>query len=128
MGQSVYHLPQFAFLINNQPINWINASTGIRQGDPLSSSLFIIASQNLTVIFNHAPFINFVHGFDSRIPRNFNHLMYTDDLILVIRAFRGVARNVNLRLSIQVLRDKNLTSPNMLFLPWLVQYESVQFH
>lgn len=52
--------PSFAFLINSQPTKWINASCGIRQGDPLSPYLFIIGSQNLTAILNHALVMNLV--------------------------------------------------------------------
>lgn len=90
----------FAFFINGIPSKFISTSRGIRQGDPLSSYLFILVSQNLTAILNHALEIGMLPGFDNRLSQNFNHLMHADDLILVSKASRIVARNIKFCLSI----------------------------
>ncbi|XP_039129019.1 uncharacterized protein LOC120265197 [Dioscorea cayenensis subsp. rotundata] len=90
----------FSFLINRQPSPWIKSSRGLRQGDPLSSYLFIIVAQNLTALLNFSLRQNMIPGFNLDLNRNFNHLMYADDLILVTHATRKTARNINLCFSI----------------------------
>lgn len=92
----------FSFLINSFPTPWISASRGIRQGDPLSSYLFILVSQNLTYLLNFSLHNDLIPGFNSNLHNDFNHLMYADDLILVSRATRSCARNIHLCLSIYV--------------------------
>ncbi|XP_039113810.1 uncharacterized protein LOC120249385 [Dioscorea cayenensis subsp. rotundata] len=66
---------------------------GVRQGDPISPLLFLLVTQNLSAILNHALHLNFLPGFDSSLTRNFNHLMFADDLILITKASRQAARN-----------------------------------
>lgn len=47
-------LASLSFIINGQPSKWMKASRRVRQGDPLSPYLFILVSQNLIAIMNHA--------------------------------------------------------------------------
>ncbi|XP_039138822.1 uncharacterized protein LOC120276159 [Dioscorea cayenensis subsp. rotundata] len=94
------HSTSFSLLINGQPSPWFKSCRGIRHGDPLSSFLFIIVSQNLTSILNHAQNLGMIPGFCNLLKYNFNHLMYADDLILITHASRRIARNINLCLSI----------------------------
>lgn len=72
---------RFSFLINGQPSKQFFATSGARQGDPLSLYLFILISHNLTAILNQALNMGIVLEYDSRLIDNFNHLMYVDDLI-----------------------------------------------
>ncbi|XP_039145745.1 uncharacterized protein LOC120282984 [Dioscorea cayenensis subsp. rotundata] len=90
----------FSLLINKQPSGWFKSTRGLRQGDPLSSYLFILAAQNLTALLNFAMRQNMIPSFNSALRHNFNHLMYADDLILISLASRKIARNINLCLSI----------------------------
>lgn len=85
--------PSFAFLINCQSSSCIHSSRGICYGDPISPFLFILVTMNLTSILNYSMRMNLVPGFYSRLPKNFNHLMYVDDLIIVMKASRRPARN-----------------------------------
>lgn len=87
------------FLINGQPTRFIKTFSGIRQGDPLSSYLFILVSQNFTLL-NYALRLDIIPCFNPTLPHNFNHLMYGDDLVLITKAPRDVARNVRVCLSI----------------------------
>ncbi|XP_039120948.1 uncharacterized protein LOC120257557 [Dioscorea cayenensis subsp. rotundata] len=82
----------FSFLINGQPSTWIKSTRGVRQGDPISSYLFILVSQNLTSMLNYALRHNLIPGFSKHLKYNFNHLMYVDDLVLITRASRRSAR------------------------------------
>ncbi|XP_039125466.1 uncharacterized protein LOC120261592 [Dioscorea cayenensis subsp. rotundata] len=86
----------FSFLINGQPTPWIRSSRGIRQGDPISSYLFILVSQNLTSILNFALANGYVPGFDARLRINFNHLMFADDLVIITQMSRKAARSIRL--------------------------------
>ena len=83
----------FSILINGQPSNWIKASRGVRQGDPLSRYLLILVSQNLTNIVNFAMNKGYVPSFDSWLRANFNHMLFVNDLIIVSRASRAMARS-----------------------------------
>lgn len=58
-----------------------------------------LLSQNLSSMLNHAMYQHWIPGFDFRLFRNFNHLMFTDDLILVPRASRLVAKSCRLCLA-----------------------------
>lgn len=90
----------FSFLINGQPFSWISFSRGVRQGDPISPYLFILASQNLTTLLNFSLKNQMFPGFNSDLHYNFNHLMYADDLIIILHATRSAARFIKLCLSI----------------------------
>ncbi|XP_039136968.1 uncharacterized protein LOC120274488 [Dioscorea cayenensis subsp. rotundata] len=90
----------FSILINGVPSPWFSSSRGVRQGDPISSYLFILVAQNFSSMMNFALRNNFIPGFDCNLRLNFNHLLFADDLILITKATRSVARNINLCLSI----------------------------
>lgn len=73
--QACFSSASFSFLINKQPTPWIKSSRGLRQGDPLSSYLFIIVAQNMTTLLNFSIRCNMIPGFDHALRNNFNHLM-----------------------------------------------------
>lgn len=82
----------FALLINGQARNWFSSVRGLRQRHPLSPYLFFLVSQNLATMLNHALQHHWIPWFDNRLNLNFNHLMFVDDLIIVMEVFRAVAR------------------------------------
>lgn len=96
----------FSFVINKKPFPWFSSHRGLRQGDLISSYLFILVSQNLTTLLNFALRNQMIPGFNPNLRHNFNHLMYADDLILISHDSRKVARNIKLCFSI----FENLTS------------------
>lgn len=101
---------RFAILINGQVTQWFDSGRGLRQGDPLSPYLFLLISQNLSAMLNHALYQNWIPGFDGRLNVNFNHLMFTDDLIIVTRASRSAARAC--RVCLDTYRDLTGQMPN----------------
>ena len=122
--QACISSPGFAFLINGQPTNYIKSTRGVRQGDPLSSYLFILVSQNLTAILKYALNIGMIPGFDNRLQHNFNHLMYADDLLLITKASRTVARNIRFTFSLYsnlTGQKPNLNKSYVFFPKWLNQ-------
>lgn len=90
----------FSFLINGTPTSWISSSRGVWQGEPISSYLFILFAQNLSSIQNCGLRHDIVPGFNRNLRYNFNHLMYTNDLILITQATRRATHNIKLYLSI----------------------------
>lgn len=70
------------------------------RGDPISPLLFLLVTQNLSVILNKALDLQLVPGFHNSLRGNFKHLMFADDLILITKAFRKAAHNTLLCLYI----------------------------
>lgn len=94
------HSTLFSIIINGQHTSWFSPSKGVRQGDPISPYLFILVSQNLSAILNHARYLNMIFGFYKDLVYNFNRLMYADDLILVTNSSRKTSCYIKLCLSI----------------------------
>lgn len=93
--QTCLESSSFSVIIKCKPTSWFTSSRCIRQGDPISSYLFILVSQILTSMLNHNLINNLIPGFSGNLNHNFNHLMYADDLILVTTATRQATRNIN---------------------------------
>ncbi|WMV32210.1 hypothetical protein MTR67_025595 [Solanum verrucosum] len=74
---------KFSILINGSPEGFFNAHRGIRQGDPLSLFLFIIAMEGLDNMHNIAKITGRIQGFEvSKVAGNnveITHLHYADD-------------------------------------------------
>lgn len=90
----------FSIIVNGTPSPWFSFSRGVRQGDPISSYLFILISQNLTSMLNFVFRSNMIPAFDCNLRSNFSHLMFADDLVLVSYASRCATHNIKILLSI----------------------------
>lgn len=109
----------FSLLINGNHSSWFFGSRRVRQGDPISSLLFLLTSQTLSAILNKALFLNLVPGFNKNLPRDFNHFIFVDDLILVTKASRKTARNCLLYLDLyhSLTGQKPSLQKSAIFLP-----------
>ncbi|XP_039120341.1 uncharacterized protein LOC120256728 [Dioscorea cayenensis subsp. rotundata] len=117
----------FSLLINGSLSPWFSSSRGVRQGDPISSYLFILVSQTLTHMLNISFSINMIHGFNPNLSNNFNHLMYADDLILITQGSRKAARSVNLCLDLYsklTSQCPNLSKSHIYFPSWYNKHVS----
>lgn len=77
-----FPLPGFFIIVNGSPVGYFNSRHGIRQGDPMSSYLFIIVMEILTQMLNRhvEPGNIILHPKckDLRIV----YLMFSDDLVV----------------------------------------------
>jgi hypothetical protein len=79
--------PSFSIIINGQPHARFSSSRGIRQGCPLSPSLFILAVNELSLALQEALQANHLTGisFGPRCPP-IHSLMFADDLLVCGKA------------------------------------------
>ena len=75
-----------SILINGTPIGFFASSKGLRQGDPLSPFLFILAMETLSSLLKKALEGGFIQGFwASRrggVGRAVSHLLFVDDTLI----------------------------------------------
>eukprot|EP00253_Pinus_taeda_P033403 PITA_33403 len=94
---SMISTPNFSILINGTPSTPFNASRGIRQGDPLSPFLFILAAEGLGRFFKKEQRERRIKGlklWGSNIP--ITHQQFVDDIMLfceaTVKEVKGIKR------------------------------------
>ncbi|XP_059629652.1 uncharacterized protein LOC132272538 [Cornus florida] len=76
----------FSVLVNGSPAGFFASSRGLRQGDPLSSFLFLIVMEGLTRLMRKAEDLGYIRGF--RVGRDvdhqiqISHLLFADDTLV----------------------------------------------
>lgn len=87
----------YTILLNGREHGFIRPERGIRQGDPISPSLFIMCAEALVSVLNNAEQKGRLHGIklDAEGPA-VHHLLFADDSLLLCKA--------NLKESVEVLR------------------------
>lgn len=85
----------YSIIINGQANGFFKSSRGVRQGDPLSPSLFIIAFEVLSRGLKFLAVSNQTTGFF--VPRNcpkITHLTFADDVIIFTNGSRVSLSNL----------------------------------
>ncbi|GAU22483.1 hypothetical protein TSUD_296020 [Trifolium subterraneum] len=86
-------------LVNGSPTDEFTFERGLRQGDPLSPFLFLIAAEGLNAMVNASVHANLYSGFSigEDVPFQITHLQFADDTLLVadknwanIRAIKSI--------------------------------------
>ena len=90
----------FSILVNGSPSSNFNATRGIRQGDPLSLFLFIIAAEGLGILLKNRRVGNKIQGLsltDGMDPQT--HQQFIDDNMLMgpssVQEARGIKDCLN---------------------------------
>ena len=88
----------FSILINGSPAGFFKSSRGLRQGDPLSPSLFILAADYLSYLSRTLdPLIlgnKKMRYCTARYSMGVSHLAYADDIIIFTQARRASLRKL----------------------------------
>ena len=85
----------FEVLVNGVKSEQFKPTRGIRQGDPLSSYLFILGQEILSRILNHKFCSKKINGVKASIGGPaITHVMYANDIILFSKATRNDASNI----------------------------------
>ena len=80
----------YSILVNGEPKGDIKPSRGIRQGDPLSPSLFLLCSEGLNRMLQATAREDEIRGFSlCRNGPRISHLFFADDTLLFTRAVMG---------------------------------------
>ena len=85
----------FEVLVNGGKLEQFEPSRGIRQGNPLSSYLFILGQEVLSRILNQDFCNKNINGVKtSKSSPAINHVMYANDIVQFSRATRHEASNI----------------------------------
>lgn len=77
----------YSILVNGEPKGEISPTRGIRQGDPLSPYLFLLCSEGLNRLIQHAARDNVIWGFSlCKNGPKITNLFFADDTLLFCRA------------------------------------------
>ncbi|KAA0048127.1 reverse transcriptase [Cucumis melo var. makuwa] len=75
---------QYSILINGKPRGKIKPKRGIRQGDPISPFIFVLAMDYLSYLLKHLENLNKIKGTIIK-DINLTHLLFKDDILLFIQ-------------------------------------------
>ena len=77
---------QYSILINGTPCGYFKSTRGIRQGDSLSSLLFVLVMEALSCLMDKAVSENLLEGFavnnHTRLDLKISHLLFADDTLI----------------------------------------------
>ena len=77
----------FSVLINGSPFRHFKPQRGLRQGDPLSHFLFVLAYEVLSKLIEREAVSNKINGFKlARDLAHITHLQFADDLFIFVQA------------------------------------------
>ena len=77
----------YSILVNGEPKGDIRPTRGIRQGDPLSSYLFLLCSKGLNRLLQRAAYNDKIRGFSlCKNGPKISHLFFADDSLVFCRA------------------------------------------
>ena len=81
---------KFSIIINGSPEGFFQSQRGLRQGDPMSPILFLLAMEGLNYMVRKANELGWIKGFGAYANRDTNieitHLLYADDSLVFCEA------------------------------------------
>jgi hypothetical protein len=86
----------FSVLFNGTPLEEFHPSRGLRQGDPISPYLFLLAAEGLSGLLKQSRQSSHLHGIKvAPTAPAVNHLLFADDSLLFVKATVEGATEVN---------------------------------
>lgn len=79
-----FHLSYKMFNFNGTPTSYVCYQRGLQQGDHLSPHLFILVTDALSAMFNHALASGVLVGAPFGMHGRMCHMQYADDLLLIM--------------------------------------------
>jgi hypothetical protein len=73
-------------LLNGVPDKYFKCKRGVRQGDPLSPLLFVLAAELLQILINRASAMNLLKAPIQQPTEDFPIVQYADDTLLILQA------------------------------------------
>lgn len=75
----------YSIILNGQSVGLFHSTRGVKQGDPLSPTVFIISSKVMKIALNQLfDDISYVGYGMPKWSSNLNHLAYADDTIILL--------------------------------------------
>lgn len=85
----------YFILINREPQGLIHPTRGIRLGDPLSPLLFLLCTQGLHGLIQHATRVGDIEGFSlCRRGPTLTHLLFANDSLLFCKTTNDECKNI----------------------------------
>ncbi|KAL0361558.1 UNVERIFIED_CONTAM: hypothetical protein Sradi_3840300 [Sesamum radiatum] len=108
----------FSVLVNGEAAGFLKSSQGLRQGDPISSALFIIAvetfSRGMDFLFNAHPDMYYQAKCDVKC----SHLSYADDVIIFTKCKEtGVTRLMHFLRQYEEMSGQKINYDKIGFIP-----------
>ncbi|KAL4032276.1 hypothetical protein IC575_005346 [Cucumis melo] len=90
----------YSVIVNGRPQGRIKANRGLRQGDPLSPFLFVIAMDYLSRLLSHLESSGAIKGVSLNSNCNISHILFADDILLFIEDNDYFLNNLRMALSL----------------------------
>ncbi|KAA0058554.1 LINE-1 retrotransposable element ORF2 protein [Cucumis melo var. makuwa] len=90
----------YSIIVNGKPQGRIKANRGLRQGDPLSPFLFVIAMDYLSRLLSHLESSGAIKGVCLANDCNISHILFADDILLFVEDNDYFLNNLRMALSL----------------------------
>ncbi|KAA0047098.1 LINE-1 retrotransposable element ORF2 protein [Cucumis melo var. makuwa] len=90
----------YSVIVNGRPQGRIKANRGLRQGDPLSPFLFVIAMDYLSRLLSHLESSGAIKGVSLNSNCNISHILFAYDILLFIEDNDCFLNNLRMALSL----------------------------
>ncbi|KAA0034017.1 LINE-1 retrotransposable element ORF2 protein [Cucumis melo var. makuwa] len=90
----------YSIIVNGKPQGRIKANRGLRQGDPLSPFLFVIAMDYLSRLLSHLESTGAIKGVCLANDCNISHILFADDILLFVEDNDLYLNNLRMAISL----------------------------